>query len=101
MKAISDGVINIHVLQNVREFAEEGSAMHHCVFRLRYYGRADSLILSARDSQGNRLETVEVNLNTFDIVQSRAVCNGTSEYHEKIVNIVKNNMNLIRQRMAC
>ena len=98
---IKDGEINIHPLESVTQFYLEAKAMHHCVFSNRYYGKDGCLILSARDSQGNRLETVEVNLNTFDIVQSRAVCNGTSEYHEKIVNLVKNNMNLIRQRMAC
>jgi len=38
-------------------------------------------------------------LKTLNIVQSRAVCNGVSEYHDQIVKLVKKNMNLIRQKM--
>lgn len=37
-----------------------GEAMHHCVFSAGYYKRPESLILSAKDSKGNRLETIEV-----------------------------------------
>lgn len=29
--AFTDGTLDIHVLENVAEFAEEGTAMHHCV----------------------------------------------------------------------
>ena len=35
--AFSDGMINLHVLQNVQEFYEEGKAMNHCVFTNGYY----------------------------------------------------------------
>ena len=61
--------------------------------------KKECLILSAKDIEGNRLETIEVNLNTFEIVQSRAVCNGVSQYHDQIVKLMNKNMNLIRQKM--
>lgn len=95
-----EGDIIIHPLESITQFYLEGKAMHHCVFSNRYYRISDCLILSARDAQGNRLETIEVNLKTFEIIQSRAVCNNISKYHDTIINIVKKNMNLIKQRMA-
>lgn len=96
---ITDGNIIICPLESITQFYQEGKAMHHCVYKLEYYNRPECLILSAKDTDGNRLETIEVNLKTLNIVQSRAVCNGVSEYHDQIVKLVKKNMNLIRQKM--
>ena len=73
--------------------------MHHCVYKNLFYIRQEFLILSAKDTAGKRLETIEVNLKTLDIVQSRSFCNGVSEYHDQIVKLVKKNMNLIRRKM--
>ena len=95
-----DGNIAISVIQSVAEIAEEGEAMHHCVFSAEYYKRPDSLILSAKDSAGNRLETVEVSLSTFKVVQSRAVCNKTTPYHNRIINLVEKNIGLIRKKLT-
>lgn len=97
--AFSDKKITVRVLESVREFYEEGKAMHHCVFSNAYYERPDSLILSATIG-GKRIETVEVSLATFDIVQSRGVCNSQTEYHKRIVKLVRKNMPLIVQRMT-
>lgn len=89
--------IVISVISSVMEIANEGSAMHHCVFECGYHLKPDSLILSAKDTQGNRIETVEVDLKTFKVVQSRGVCNKNTDLHEEIINLVNNNMNLIRK----
>ena len=96
---ITDGNIVICPLESITQFYQEGKVMHHCVYSNGYYKRSDCLILSAKDTNGKRIETIEVNLKTLDIVQSRAVCNGVSEYHDQIVKLVKKNMNLIRQKM--
>ena len=96
---ITDGNIDICPLESITQFYQEGKAMHHCVYSNGYYKRSDCLILSAKDTDGKRIETIEVNLKTLDIVQSRAVCNGVSEYHDQIVKLVKKNMNLIRQKL--
>ena len=93
---ITDGELSIQVIQSVAEFLEEGTEMHHCVFANEYYKKKDSLILSAKVA-GKRKETIEVNLKTFKVVQSRAVCNKNSEYHDKIIELMNKNMNLIRQ----
>lgn len=88
--------ITVSVVQSVADMAEEGAKMRHCVYEMGYYKRDDSLILSARDHDGNRIETIEVNLKTYEVVQSRGVCNKNTEWHNEIVNLVRSNMHLIR-----
>lgn len=89
--------ITVSVVQSVADMAEEGAKMRHCVYENGYYKRDDSLILSARDHDGNRIETIEVSLKTYDVVQSRGVCNTNTEWHNEIVNLVRSNMHLIRE----
>lgn len=73
--------------------------MHHCVWANAYYLKENSLILSATIGR-RHVETVEVDLQTLKVVQSRGVCNSNTEYHDRIVSLVNSNMNLIRQRMG-
>ena len=94
---ITDGDIHIRVLQSVDEFKEEGRAMHHCVFVNNYYAKADSLILTARDADGKRLETIEIDLKDFRIVQSRGVCNQDSPKHKEIVKLMTDHMGEVRR----
>lgn len=96
--AFTDGTLNIRVLESVDEFAEEGTLMHHCVFANSYFLKENSLILSAT-IDGKRIETIEVSLKTFEVVQSRGVCNSNTEYHDRIINLVNKNTRLIRKRM--
>ena len=93
---IKDKGIVIRPLGSVTQFYLEGKAMHHCVYQNEYYRRKDCLILTAQKN-GKRLETIEVNLKTFKIIQSRAACNKTSDYHDKIIELVNRNMGLIRR----
>lgn len=76
-----------------------GEAMHHCVYANRYYRRSECLIMTAIVGE-KHVETIEVNLKSFQIVLSRAVCNGTSEYHDRIIRLVEKNMSLIKKRIA-
>lgn len=92
----ADNLISVKVIESVEEMIEEGRVMHHCVGS--YHNQENSLILSAT-IDGRRIETVEVSLKTFDVVQSRGVCNSNTEYHDRIINLVNNNIHLIRQRM--
>lgn len=89
--------IVISVVQSVAEMATEGAEMHHCVFAMKYYAKDKSLILSAKDKKGNRIETIEVNLDTFKVVQSRGVCNQNSPYHDQILKLMEENMYLIKK----
>lgn len=87
--------ICVTVIQSVADMVEEGEKMHHCVGS--YWDKKNSLILSAKDRNGKRIETVEVNLGTFKVVQSRGVCNENTPFHNEIINLVEKNMNLIRE----
>ena len=98
MKITEENII-IRPLESITQFYREGKTMHHCVYAQGYYARKDALILSATVN-GKKVETVEVNLKTLDVVQSRAVCNGVSEYHDQIVKLIKKNMNQIRRRLT-
>ena len=88
--------INVSVLPSVAAFVEEAEHMHHCVYANGYYKKPESLILSAKDDKGKRLETIEVNLKTFTIAQCYGACNNFTPQHEQIKELVNKNMNLIR-----
>ena len=96
---ITDGNITVRPLESITQFYQEGKAMHHCVYTNEYYKRNDCLILSARIGE-KRIETIEISLKTFEIIQSRGICNKNTEYHERIMSIVRKNLNLIRQRLT-
>ena len=68
------------------------------MFSTFYFLETNSLILSAT-IDGKLIETVEVSLKTFEVVQCRGVCNENTEYHDRIIALVNSNMSLIRQRM--
>ena len=90
--------IVITVIQSVADMADEGQNMHHCVFAMGYYKRKDSLILTARNAaDGKRIETIEVSLKTFKVMQSRGLQNSITPYHDEIINLVNKNIKLIRQ----
>ena len=96
----SDGHIQIQALKSVEEFALEGAAMHHCVYDNRYYDlncHPDSLILSAKTIEGERLETIEVSLDDYSIVQSRAIYNGSTPQHQDILRLMNDHMDEIRR----
>lgn len=93
---LSDGKVVISVLPTVKSVMQEGEAMHHCVFAAEYYKKLDSLLLTAKVN-GERAETIEVDLKRYELVQSRGVCNQNSKYHDEIVNLVNENMDVIRK----
>lgn len=92
--AVTDNEITIRVLESVREHIIEGTELHHCVGQCNYAMRSNSLILSATVN-GERMETIEINLDTMTIQQCRGLQNQPSEYHDRIVNLMKRNMHLI------
>ena len=89
--------ITVKPLTSIKAFKEEGDAMHHCVFSNEYYNDKNALIMSARDEDGNRIETIEINLTTMQIEQSRGKFNQNTERHDEIINLVNRNMNMIKK----
>ncbi len=96
--AFTDGTIEVRVLESVEEYLEEGKALHHCVFANQYYLKEKSLILSA-SIDGKRIETIEVSLETMEVIQCRGLQNKNTEYHDRIIDLVNANSRLISQRM--
>lgn len=92
---ITDGKIECHVLQSVCEFFAEGKAMHNCVYKCGYYKKPYSLIFSAR-IDGERVETVEFDLNENKVVQAYGKCNKFSKYHKEVVSLINDNASLIQ-----
>lgn len=95
-----DEHIRVAVLSSVREFFEEAQEMGHCVFSNRYYDESHhpySLILSARDEKGRRLETVEVDMRRWEVAQSRGFQNNPTDRHDEIVAIVNKNMDVLKK----
>ena len=85
--AFTDGNIQVRVLESVQEYIEEGQVLHHCVFTNEYHLKEKSLILSAR-IKGKRIETIEVSLETMQVIQCRGLMNQNTEYHERIIELV-------------
>ncbi|MBO4719015.1 MAG: PcfJ domain-containing protein [Prevotella sp.] len=98
---IESADIEIIPLKSVEEFWAEGEAMHHCVFNMGYYKKPESLILSARNKEdGERVETIEVDLQQWAVRQSQGKYNVPSEKHEEIVSLVKGAMPEIKRLSA-
>lgn len=95
----SSGEITIKVLESVEEFINEGDVLKHCVFANDYHLKQDALILSAR-IKGTPIETIEVSLKNFKIIQSRGFQNNPSEHNKKIVALVRKNIPQIKKLTA-
>lgn len=81
----------VRPLQSIEEFKEEGKAMKHCVYACGYYdinAHPYTLILSAKDSAGKRLATIEYNTQRHSIVQCRAACNQVPERDKEIRQLI-------------
>ena len=95
---ITDGDIEVIVLDDVEEYYKEGTALHHCIFSSKYYEKPNTLILSAR-RQGQRLETIELDLRTMKIIQSRGLQNDNTKYHKAILDLVNTHIPEIKKRV--
>jgi len=93
----SDDTIKVKVIESIDDYMKEGDIMHHCVFTNEYFLKPESLVLSAQINNES-VETVEVSLNSFKVIQSRGRFNKDTEYHDRIIKLVNQNINKIRKR---
>ena len=84
------------VLKSLEDYMAEGKKQHHCVFSNAYYGKKDSLVLSARmrDHPDKPVETIEISLVNGLVLQCFGKCNSFTEYHQEILDLVKINSRL-------
>lgn len=94
------GDIEIVTLKSIEEFQKESRALCHCLFHSGYYGRSNSLILSAR-VKGSITETIEYNLDIKEVAQCQGLQNSKSEHHDKILKVFKSKVvNQILKRIS-
>jgi hypothetical protein len=88
-----NGHLSVIVLKTLEDYKREGDLQHHCVYTNGYYGKKDTLILSARmdDAPQKPVETVEISLDTGKILQCFGPCNGFTEHHDEIRELVSKN----------
>lgn len=91
-----DGEIEVSVIPTINEVKREGDLLHHCIFKLEYYNRKSSLLLSARVN-GERTESIEFDLHSFCILQCHGDHNNSSPYHDRIIKLVNKNIPAIRR----
>lgn len=88
--------ITIMPLITYEDYEQEGKSMHHCVAT--YFDKVNSLILSARDQDNNRLATIEINLPTLSITQCRGLQNQKPEMFDTINSIIMKHISEIKKR---
>ena len=91
------GCIEIIPLKSVDDFFIEGDKLKHCLFTNQYHRRDKSLVMSARINR-EPVETIEVSLENFEVIQSRGMHNKPSDHHAVIVEAVRSNMGEIIKR---
>jgi len=90
--------LSISVIENVKDFMQEGDDLGHCVFTNEYYDRKDSLIFSAK-IYGEPAETIEISISRLEILQCRGMKNKPSKHHKVILNLMQKNLYQIRSRI--
>lgn len=94
---INNGNITIKPIMNVDDVKAEGENMKHCVFSMGYYKKDNVLLLSAVDINGNRLETIEYNMDSMKIVQHRGKCNSQTEWGNTICTMIESKKSKINK----
>lgn len=96
--SFSNKNLTISLLENVKDFMEEGDTLSHCIFTNEYFKKSDSLIFCAR-IDNIPIETIEVSLSKMKIVQCRGLKNNNSKHHKMILNLMKKNLYQVSSRM--
>lgn len=96
---VREGSVTLSVLKSVKEFWEEGKEMHHCVYTNKYYDMEEhpsSLIVSAR-VEGERCETLEIDTDSWKVLQCRGRFNQFTDHHDAIMELMEGHMVELRK----
>ncbi len=94
-----DNEIVIKPLISVKEFLEEGRALHHCVFTNQYYLRNDVLILHALVGDTS-IATIELSLQDYSVIQCRGAHNSKPAMYDRIMSLIKKSTPKIMSKRA-
>lgn len=92
--SFKQGKIKIVPLIDEEEVKKEGEILEHCVYANDYHKKSGILLMSARIDQ-KRIETIEISLASYSIIQCRGFDNEPTEFHDEIIGIVRKNMSKI------
>lgn len=84
--------ITIRPLKSVHEFELIGEQLNHCIYQNFYFDKP-TLILGAFYND-DIVETTEVDLDKFEIIQSRGYDNQPTQFTSTITNLIQQNKNL-------
>lgn len=96
---LTNGKISVLVLDDVNDYYTEGMELNHCVFGSKYFEKKDTLILSARKNNGERLATIELSLKEWRVLQCRGRNNNTPGEQREIIDLIESNVNLFKKRI--
>jgi len=85
----------IQPIKTVEQLFEDSTLLKHCAFNNEYHKREDRLLMRATVNN-SVVETIEIDLNSFKIIQSRGLKNKASKYNEEIIRLVESNIELIK-----
>jgi len=86
--------IRVVCLIDEKDVEEEGKILEHCVYERNYHKKSGILLMSAR-IDGKPIETIEISLANYSIIQCRGFDNEPTEHHDEIISIVRQNMGRI------
>lgn len=92
---ISVGDLTIRPLQNILEFYNEGTEMHHCVYSNHYYDRPHTVIFAVRKGD-ERVSTLEWDTSTLRIIQNRAKYNGVPKFDKEVRQAILSNKEILK-----
>lgn len=87
---LSNGV-QVIVCPTFQDMVEEGEAMHHCVGKMGYHKKADTLVMFVREANGERVATIEYDVRRNIVRQNRGVCNSFPKYFEQVNALITAN----------
>lgn len=91
---IKQGKIVIVPLIEEEDVKKEGEILDHCVYAREYHKKSGILLMSAR-IDGKPIETMEISLANYSIIQSRGYDNKPTEFHDEIISIFRRNIKKI------
>ncbi|WP_290861904.1 PcfJ domain-containing protein [Flavobacterium sp.] len=93
--AFQENGITIKVIDSVEKVLEYGDKFKHCIYTNAYYKKKDSLLLVAYAEQ-EPVETIELSLSNFKVLQSRGLQNEASKFNQQILEIISKNTSKIK-----
>ncbi len=88
--------LKINMIESIEKLMDIGDRLHHCIFVNEYHKRKGSLLLYA-SIDDKPIETIEVSLYSYEVLQSRGLLNKPTKYSQDVIKLVNKNLPLIEK----